>query len=905
MLKKIQSKTLIISFSTALLALIVIGCGGGGGSSTSGSGSSGNLNPGDASFSYTRQLPVSNGSVQQVALILNRDLSSATVSSLTTNGVQSLQIVSDNPKIASLTPSSCQLSNQSPYCIINVSGRLAGNANVLAISNGVTINSLSTTVAKQTFYGNLGVESSLFPNAYPLTMESGGASNQINIKFSSYTTQFYQGQNDMPSGNYYLLYVTGGLLYSSGITSANPGYFNVGPQSNVFTTQGYGYHANGQGRAQCTANGITSNSPLCTLTFLVPESAVTNKLPVTLNAQIAGEIAPNYQSVTLNATPDPTPYPGTVKLGVQSTNIPLNMRAPIFLNWTNVAMAGTIGVKLTSSSSNVQFYNYSVTNDTVNESVSQTANCTLQFPQTATMGTTGNFGLSCGFGLKGIGYGSAVISAQVTSQNVQGWTTPYVISPVTVTVVNQEPAIRTIVVTNNATESIALGITTGGASAYTSPSTTSVIPNAVTSQAPAPGGGSMCGINNTFAACPIGSTCRPGGLNPGNQTPFFCYYDTPNVSNYIMNPSNGTATVAISGSSGSGDPSGIIWSGNFFSRTKCNSSTGVCQNGTCGQNGMACNPGTGGAPGVMTLSETTFQRSDIGPDYYDVSIINGLNVANAFGPTDATADVSNAYLCGMAGSFSAQAGGWPGSNGGLPASPWTVTPNNTTISPFPVGTTPSGDANSYFRWVSYASTQPTSCTTDTTCTVINPNYRCGFIIATLENASQISNQTIPINELGTSYTRYCGTPISWITADSFYGFESNPAGASNLPFNLTRSFAVNPSLPVTPPQSSITVGNLQLCNYNTYSASGTVPAGAFGNTALACGGVNWETSGITRVSQPPTTSNPNWVANVQPTISWLKQTCPTCYTYPFDDMASTFTCDKAANYSITISNPPQ
>jgi hypothetical protein len=29
---------------------------------------------------------------------------------------------------------------------------------------------------------------------------------------------------------------------------------------------------------------------------------------------------------------------------------------------------------------------------------------------------------------------------------------------------------------------------------------------------------------------------------------------------------------------------------------------------------------------------------------------------------------------------------------------------------------------------------------------------------------------------------------------------------------------------------------------------------------------------------------------VLPTIAWLKKSCPTCYTYPFDDMSSTFQC---------------
>jgi len=40
-----------------------------------------------------------------------------------------------------------------------------------------------------------------------------------------------------------------------------------------------------------------------------------------------------------------------------------------------------------------------------------------------------------------------------------------------------------------------------------------------------------------------------------------------------------------------------------------------------------------------------------------------------------------------------------------------------------------------------------------------------------------------------------------------------------------------------------------------------------------------------------------WTTYVLPTIAWLKQSCPTCYTYPFDDMSSTFQCSNQATPS--------
>ena len=47
-------------------------------------------------------------------------------------------------------------------------------------------------------------------------------------------------------------------------------------------------------------------------------------------------------------------------------------------------------------------------------------------------------------------------------------------------------------------------------------------------------------------------------------------------------------------------------------------------------------------------------------------------------------------------------------------------------------------------------------------------------------------------------------------------------------------------------------------------------------------------------------------ADVEPRLFWLKKACPACYTFPFDDMSSTFVCSNidarvnTLNYEITI-----
>ncbi|KAJ3316964.1 hypothetical protein HDV06_002527 [Boothiomyces sp. JEL0866] len=64
------------------------------------------------------------------------------------------------------------------------------------------------------------------------------------------------------------------------------------------------------------------------------------------------------------------------------------------------------------------------------------------------------------------------------------------------------------------------------------------------------------------------------------------------------------------------------------------------------------------------------------------------------------------------------------------------------------------------------------------------------------------------------------------------------------------------------------------------------------SAANCCGCSNWNDIGI---KVPSTTTkcanaNPNWTSYVLPYLKWIKQTCPTAYVYPYDDMSSTFVC---------------
>jgi hypothetical protein len=154
------------------------------------------------------------------------------------------------------------------------------------------------------------------------------------------------------------------------------------------------------------------------------------------------------------------------------------------------------------------------------------------------------------------------------------------------------------------------------------------------------------------------------------------------------------------------------------------------------------------------------------------------------------------------------------------------------------------------------------------------------------------------------------------TANEIWGKKPAPASAG-APFY----FSTTPSPPAG--VQPVTFGDLQLCVNNT-NTSFALNSG--NNPYLACGGVMWGTTqkvltvgnpstnvglGLTtpNPAMPVQTANAHWITNVLPTITWLKSACPTCYTFPFDDAASTFICNESGgllDYTVTFSDldPP-
>jgi hypothetical protein len=173
-----------------------------------------------------------------------------------------------------------------------------------------------------------------------------------------------------------------------------------------------------------------------------------------------------------------------------------------------------------------------------------------------------------------------------------------------------------------------------------------------------------------------------------------------------------------------------------------------------------------------------------------------------------------------------------------------------------------------------------------------------------------------LNATPPNYTPVCGQQLTWVSANQVWSQNQNATGtgSNTAPFSFAANTGTN------------TVGNYQLCSGTTFSAyngPGSTPTGA------ACGGVMWGASqtgqvangftwgrptndgtiptglGITQPSQPVNYASTNWLTYVLPTIQWLKTACPTCYTFPFDDMSSTFQCSNKTNaisYGVNFSD---
>src|SRR6185295_13890367 len=344
-----------------------------------------------------------------------------------------------------------------------------------------------------------------------------------------------------------------------------------------------------------------------------------------------------------------------------------------------------------------------------------------------------------------------------------------------------------------------------------------------------------CGANNS---CPAGQACLAIRQPPG------CFWSLPTPASGTFKLATGASTTVTLAAAAQGTTK---WSGNVYGSTGCNGSGQSCQTGPCV--GGACQAGVGPV-GPTTLAEFTLVTT--GPDTYDVSAINGVNLpiemkptsGQSFGP--APSGPTGYYFCGGSGSPQA-------SNRHLTGCSWQFNP-----------TVNGSDQSAFLQMVPPGGT---ACTKNGDCT-----------------APQVCGLAMTVGT--TTVNQVCGQQIGWWTADEVCGFTASAYGA---PFNCAASVSGQGNN-----------ANLYLCN-GANSATCYNPSA----TSTCCGCPKWIINGNTlpatlSCGSSNTTTNPSWSRIAQPWAQFIKQACPTAYSFAYDDATSTFTC---VSPGVTTSNP--
>jgi hypothetical protein len=421
----------------------------------------------------------------------------------------------------------------------------------------------------------------------------------------------------------------------------------------------------------------------------------------------------------------------------------------------------------------------------------------------------------------------------------------------TVRVENPTPQNRTITVKNNCPITVYAGIS-GGATAAAS-------------------------------TCPNGSTISSSDGK--------CYWNNPVPSNneYKLIPNASTSfTIQSLGQ----DAGGAIWSGGVSARILKDGKwiIGNCSQITNSTSG-ACDA-TKGFDNPQSTAEFTLLANSA--DTYDITLINGVVVPISMKVKNGVVDPANPYTNGTAGDVSAKSG----TQYSLLASTWSFSPPTSTITAYT-----STDSNTYYNYVSGSVTTGTSCSQDSTCP---SNQVCGYPDDAIRTGSTTPN-----------YARICGYRLGYLTPAALAAL--NPNANNTAPFGFNQTLYPGPKSASTPYPNlnNSPLMSFYQCN-GLQESSGYQPQTVYPN---ACGCVNWASNIATPTSQcvgtestsyTSTTTgigfNTAWIKEVLPRITWVKQGCPTCYSYQFDDMSSTFTGfatvnnnpANGANYTITF-----
>ena len=463
--------------------------------------------------------------------------------------------------------------------------------------------------------------------------------------------------------------------------------------------------------------------------------------------------------------------------------------------------------------------------------------------------------------------------------------------------------------------------------------------------AQATGGGTNGGLN---CACTTDAQCGSGaGCNTSTNLCYFLLPNQPVAHSYKLKPftwelapSGGWAEFCLAQASveynGAPIASEVWWSGGVFARTGCKSDGTGCATADCNAAPNSnCGAGVGGS-NPATIAEFTLQSKQ--NDFYDITVINGANVAEKMRPLPAAtatpAGVPEPYWCKIPGSTIAQGGkcDW---NFGRYAK-WVHYPKGSVTDytsfllnsskPCSTTTTPNGCPSGYT-----CSGAPGACFL--TCDPSNSNA-CPDSLECLpsqdgNNYCQCSKQSECGGKgyCGTQFIagkglllQQCGKFAGWWSADDFCtGFPNDTIGPLNCGASITdgdNSSQTNlASLFACAVKGGQSPGNGTSC-YND-GTSATYPSTCCGCATYDqddADGLSkfWPKNGTSSCSKVGdlTANDPVWDTEIQPWLVNLKRACPTAYSYPYDDPTSTYQChskgaDNLLGYHVIFMNLPK
>lgn len=350
------------------------------------------------------------------------------------------------------------------------------------------------------------------------------------------------------------------------------------------------------------------------------------------------------------------------------------------------------------------------------------------------------------------------------------------------------------------------------------------------------------------ADCPSGSTC--------NTSSKICYYNNygAKTGGYLLTQNGGTASTEIIQTLASQRGDNVLWKGLISASTQCSGTK--CQNNDCQNNGgtTSCAAGVGFQQPATEAEFTLMLTGASRVDTYDISNVNGFSMPIAMSTNQSASE----YNCGSAGNNVAV--------GNLKAC------NFANVTP----------PTQMYYWV----TDNGACTAQNTCS--NSGEICGLAFVPTSN----------------SFAKKCGDFLGYWAANQIC--QTEPGFKSPFGDNFTctqvlaspfpaKTYTLTQLLKCSPPNSTAPLFNSCYLSYSGYSSK---------ELTQCCGCTNWPGIATPSESCPVGQTDSQWTTYVQPLIQWMKKACPTSYSYPFDDKASTFQCTSSSSTEYTITFCP-